>query len=108
MASKTIVMLEDDLDGGPATETVSFGIDGVVYEIDLNDQNAKKLRDAFAPYIAEGRRVNGRARRGRGNSVGKNAHATQIRQWAVDNGIKISDRGRIPLAIQRQYEEAQG
>ena len=48
MAQKVHIVLEDDLDGSPATETVSFGLDGKTYEIDLNDKNAGKLRDALA------------------------------------------------------------
>ncbi|MGW6621916.1 Lsr2 dimerization domain-containing protein [Nocardia sp. NPDC055002] len=30
-----------------ADETVTFGIDGVTYEIGLSDTNATKLRDTF-------------------------------------------------------------
>ena len=37
MAQRVNVILVDDLDGSDATETVTFGIDGVDYEIDLND-----------------------------------------------------------------------
>ena len=51
MAQKVHIVLEDDLDGSPATETVSFGLDGKTYEIDLNDKNAGKLRDALAQYV---------------------------------------------------------
>jgi Lsr2 len=36
MAQKVTVALEDDLDGGPADETVRFGFDGADYEIDLS------------------------------------------------------------------------
>jgi Lsr2 len=32
--------------------TVSFGLDGRVYEIDLSDDNAPRLRDALASFIA--------------------------------------------------------
>ena len=44
MSSKVLVVLEDDLDGSKASETVTFAIDGTQYEIDLNEQNAQKLR----------------------------------------------------------------
>ena len=57
MAQKTIVQLIDDLDQSPADETVSFGIDGTSYEIDLSRENAAKLRDALAEYVANARRV---------------------------------------------------
>ena len=44
MAQKVNIILVDDLDGSEATETVSFGLDGASYEIDLNDGNAAALR----------------------------------------------------------------
>ena len=37
MAQRTQVILVDDIDGSEATQTVTFGIDGVTYEIDLNE-----------------------------------------------------------------------
>jgi len=51
MAQKVQVLLVDDLDGGEAEETVSFGIDGATYEIDLSGENAAKLRAALEPFI---------------------------------------------------------
>ena len=48
MAQKIQVLLVDDMDGGVATETVSFGIDGGTYEIDLSANNAAMLRGALA------------------------------------------------------------
>ena len=42
MAQRVQIVLEDDLDGGVAAETVTFGLDGVNYEIDLSDKNAGK------------------------------------------------------------------
>src|SRR6476659_1610612 len=61
MAQKVQVVLVDDVDGGDASETVTFALDGVTYEIDLNEDNAAKLRDAFATWVGHGRRVSGRA-----------------------------------------------
>jgi len=40
MAQKITVALEYDLDGGPADQTVRFGLDGAEYEIDLSTSNA--------------------------------------------------------------------
>ena len=40
MAQKVQVLLVDDLDGGEATETVAFSLDGTTYEIDLSSDNA--------------------------------------------------------------------
>ena len=51
MAQRVHIVLEDDLDGSAADETVTFGLDGANYEIDLSAKNAAKLRDALAPYV---------------------------------------------------------
>ena len=49
MAQTVKIILEDDIDGGEANETVRFGLDGGQYEIDLSSANATKLRDALRP-----------------------------------------------------------
>jgi hypothetical protein len=51
MAQKVTDELEDDLDGGPAEQTVRFGVDGAEYEIDLSTKNAAALRRKLAPFI---------------------------------------------------------
>jgi hypothetical protein len=63
VASKTVVELFDDLDGGRADETVVFSLDGVEYEIDLSTTNAATLRDGLAEFISHGHKVGNRARR---------------------------------------------
>jgi hypothetical protein len=106
MAQKVHITLEDDLDGGDATETVSFGLDGRSYEIDLNERNAGKLRDALARYVAAGRRSGG-ARASvakRRTQVGTSAR--EIRDWARSNGHKVPDRGRIPADVREAFEAA--
>lgn len=65
MAKKIVVSLIDDIDGSEGADTVSFGLDGVSYEIDLAEANADTLRGALGPYVEHGLRVSGRAR-GRG------------------------------------------
>jgi hypothetical protein len=104
MAQKVQVILVDDLDGGNAEETVSFSLDGVGYELDLSKKNAAKLRDTFAPYVGSARRVTRRGR-GRGRSGGgRSTDTASVRQWARDQGLKVSDRGRIPADIVSRYE----
>ena len=60
MAQKTVVQLIDDLDGGEANESVSFGLDGVEYTIDLWDENAKKLRESMGAFVEKVMRAWGR------------------------------------------------
>lgn len=106
MASKTLVILEDDLDGGEANETVKFALDGVEYEIDLSSKNAGKMRDSLATYVGAARRVGGRAARGRAPSRAGSSRTAEIREWARSQKLDVSERGRIPAAIVEQYEKA--
>ena len=108
MAQRVQVVLEDDLDGGKADETVLFGLDGTTYEIDLSKKNAAKLRDALAGYVGSARRVSGRRgaatrARGRGRAASDSA---DIRAWAKDNGYDVSERGRISAEVRAAYNEA--
>jgi Lsr2 len=111
MAQKVLVQLVDDLDGqaGEDVSTVQFGLDGVSYEIDLAEDNAERLRDSLAGYVAAARRVGGRVRRGTSSRSGQQAvsgEASQIREWAAANGFEVSSRGRMPSHIIDAYHEA--
>ena len=63
MAKRVIHELIDDMNGQPADESVTFGLDGVQYEIDLTTKNAVKLRSALAPFVAAATKVGRGARR---------------------------------------------
>ena len=117
MAQRVHVVLEDDLDGGSADETVMFGVDGVNYEIDLSESNAARLREVLAPYIAVARRSSSRGRKsstrgrsgGGGNSGGGSggkASASEIRSWARAHGYEVSERGRVPAEVKAAFEAA--
>ncbi|MGQ0624292.1 MAG: histone-like nucleoid-structuring protein Lsr2 [Sporichthyaceae bacterium] len=107
MASKILTILEDDLDGGTAEETVRFSLDGVSYEIDLSAKNAARLRTALAPFVGNGRRVGGRAARGTGGAKSANGNRTpEIRAWARKQNIEVNDRGRIPADIVARFHKA--
>lgn len=114
MARREIVVLEDDLEGGEAAETVKFAIDGSFYEIDLSSRNAKKLRDSLTRYIAAGRKVGrgvptaARAGRTRGGTGGDREQNRAIREWAKKAGRKVSERGRIPQEIVDEYHAKAG
>lgn len=109
MAQRVQITLEDDLDGGEAVETVTFGLDGVTYEIDLNEKNAAGLRDALAAYVGVGRRVSGRKTsrtRSASSSPGKSDELAKIREWARANGHEVADRGRISQKVRDAYAKA--
>ena len=107
MAQKVQVLLVDDVDGGTADETVTFGLDGVSYEIDLTAKNAKKLRDALGPWVGHARKVSARsARTAPRHRPSRSGDAQAIRDWAKANGHKVSERGRISAEVKAAYEAA--
>jgi hypothetical protein len=111
MAQRVVTELTDDLDGTTiedgAGETVTFALDGTSYEIDLSANNAEKMRKVFQTYIDGGRKVGGSTRRGRPAATkSSTADAKAIRAWAVEQGIEMSARGRIPSEVAEQYRAA--
>ena len=113
MAQRTITVLTDDIEGGEAsaTQTVTFGLDGVSYVIDLNDANAARLREQLSRWTSSARAGSrAKARRsgvggGRAVSATPGQNAT-VREWARDNGHQVSARGRISVAVQEAYNQA--
>jgi hypothetical protein len=116
VAQQTTVTFVDDLDGSKASGTLGFALDGRSYEIDLSDQNAARLRDALAPYIAAARKPSGRGgNRNRGQrqttatanpARGNREETTAIREWARKHGHNVNDRGRIPKSVIEAYQAA--
>jgi len=114
VTSKTVILLEDDVDGSEAAETLQFALDGLAYEIDLSEQNADKLRAAVEPFAEKARRVGGRTRssaprtpRERKSTNGHGPIDTKaVRAWAASNRVEVSSRGRIPASVIQQYHDA--
>ncbi|MFC7595598.1 Lsr2 family protein [Terrabacter sp. GCM10028922] len=108
MAQRVEVVLIDDVDGGKAAETVTFALDGVSYEIDLSDKNARKLRDDLATWTGHARRAgSARAAGSRRRAASpKRADLGAVREWARANGHNVSDRGRISADVQAAYDKA--
>lgn len=103
MATQTTVTLVDDLDGSNADEQLEFMVDGKSYEIDLSAKNGKKLRDALAPYVTAARRTGGRRRGGETSATAARPTTDReqnqaIREWAQQQGMNVSERGRIPAS----------
>lgn len=104
MAQQTTVILTDDIDGGKAVETVSFGLDGKHYVIDLGAKNAKNLRKVVAAYIEAGRKVKTNSEtRAVAKKTPADGDLAAIRAWAHENGIAVAARGRIAASVKEQY-----
>lgn len=112
MAQKVTTHLVDDLTGDTIDDgkgrTVIFGFDGTHYEIDLTDDNADALREAFSDYVAAARKVSGRSRTSSGGSPkrGNSEELAKVREWANANGHEVSSRGRISQAVRDAYDAA--
>lgn len=108
MATRIAIVLEDDLDGGPADQTLEFGLGGTDYKIDLSATNAARFRQQLAPFLEHARKAGRGQRRRPGRPASARERSSQIRAWAKDQGIAVSDRGRIPAGIAEQYDAAHG
>jgi nucleoid-associated protein Lsr2 len=115
MARQTTVTLVDDLDGSNADEQVEFVVDGKSYAIDLSASNSQKLRDALAPFVAAGRRVGGRRSAAAAGTAARSTTARSttdreqnqaIREWALKQGLKVSERGRISASVLEAFKAA--
>lgn len=109
MAQKNVTIYIDDLTGKQLPdgtgETVSFSLDGIQYELDIDAKEAQKLRAAFTPYVQAGRRLVG-TRGVRATRVKTAADPAAVRAWASSNGITVSNRGRIPAAVLAEFHAA--
>jgi Lsr2 len=105
VAQRTQVLYVDDIDGSDAEGTVRFGFDGTGYEIDLSKKHADQLAQAIAPFIAAARKVPSSRRPARGARAGRR-DLSEVRAWARGQGIKVSERGRIPADVLAKYHAA--
>jgi len=106
MAQKVQIVLIDDIDGGPADETVQFAVDGTSYEIDLSTANAARLRNSMGEFVGHARKNAGRSGGRRPRSAG-GGRSAQIRAWARERGLPVNERGRIPADLAAKFEAAQ-
>lgn len=115
MAQRVQVLLLCDVheDDTPGSQTVTFGLDGASYEVDLCDAHAAELQESFGRFVAAGRRTNGGRGRPPGRSTGSaprrstgndRQRTQEIRAWARAQGLTVNERGRIPADIVAQYE----
>jgi hypothetical protein len=108
MAQQTTVTLTDDIDGGKAAETVSFGLDGRIYEIDLSKKNATALRKALGEFTASARHVRAGKASTKATRAPARVDAKAVREWAQSQGLAVSARGRVSAELVEQYQAAVG
>jgi hypothetical protein len=85
---------------------VRFGLGGTKYEIDLSTKHAAAFRRQLTPFIEHARKAGRGQRRRPGRTASSRERSADIRAWAKDQGITVSDRGRISASVAEQYEAA--
>lgn len=104
MVQRRVVHTLSDLSESPSAQTVTFGLDGVHYEVDLTAEETTQLAAVLAPYIDAGRRVTKR-----GKPVHRTAVAPSpatVREWALANGVDCPRMGRVPRHVMEQFNAA--
>lgn len=104
-----ITKLVDDINGNDADMTLSFGLDGTEYEIDLCDVNYEAYRNTLELLAAHGRvvvRDKPKVKRtlSTGKKTGTANKTTEMREWLRAQGHEVSDRGRVPQRLVELYE----
>lgn len=106
MAQKVQIIMTCDLDEEvvEAETTTHFGFEGLNYSFELCSGHLEAMRELMEPYIAGARRENGAGRRTRQvPSATPKEDLAAIRQWAKENGYKVSERGRIAQYVKDAY-----
>lgn len=98
------------------TETVRFGLDGIIHEVDLDAAGARALREALAPYVAAGRRTtvtitplpDETARTAAGAPAAPTGERAAARAWLEANGHRLGPGGRISATLMTLYRGRDG
>ncbi|GAB2513573.1 Nucleoid-associated protein Lsr2 [Corynebacterium atrinae] len=110
MARREITQYYDDIDGSPLAaedvDSIRFSLDGSHYVVDLSAKNAAAFREALAPYIKVASAAPALGRRGRGTGGVKRSNTRKVREWAREEGIRVSDRGTLPAHVYEAYDKA--
>lgn len=95
------VFLVDDFDGSPADHTVRFTVDDRLYQIDLTTAHRDQFMAVLEPFMTRATVIDDPtpARR----RVRAGSHSPTIRAWALDHGLILSDRGRVPIRMVEAY-----
>jgi Lsr2 len=106
MAKTMNVVVTDDIDGSAGAGPVVFGYQNVFYEIDLGPKNKARFADELAPFISAARRASRGTAPRRTRTAADRLDRAAIRTWAHEQGLAISDRGRLSAEIISKYRAA--
>jgi hypothetical protein len=110
MARRTVVTTYDDLDGSPGASRVIFAYRGIGYEIDLSEEHQAELGAALSKFIVAARKTGRVPAPADGRTTtapaSRRSELRAVRAWARQQGMEVSDRGRVPSEVQRAYDAA--
>lgn len=111
VATKMITELVSDISGKPIERgkgrSVDFSYEGVLYRVDLTNDEVADFENALRPYLEAGRKIEGQRRRTHASSTKKrDFDPAAVRAWAAGQGIEVSPRGRIKAEIVEKYRAA--
>jgi len=108
VAQKISVTFACDYDSKEIPEgehmTRAFSLDGRDYEIDLCERHSQKFDEVVSRFIEKARKVTGRAGKPKRRTTAHRQRSADIRAWAKQSGMEVSDRGRIPANVIAKYE----
>ena len=76
------------------------------YEIDLSKKNARAFRKGLSQFVEHARKAGRAPSRRAARTSANRQRSGDVRAWAKTQGIKLSERGRIPASVVQQYEAA--
>lgn len=106
MARETVQIYFDDLTGEPVeaddVQTIKFAWEGKPLRLDLTEENADKLEEVMKPYLDAATLVT--SSEIKKTPKPRRTDLDKVRSWARENGMEVSDRGRVPIKILDAYD----
>jgi hypothetical protein len=108
VAQKISVTFACDYDSREIPEgehmTRAFSLDGRDYEIDLCEKHSQKFDEVLSRFAEKARKVTNRVGKPKRRTTAHRQRSADIRHWAKQSGMDVSDRGRIPANVIAKYE----
>lgn len=108
MAQKISVTFACDYDSREIPEgehvTRAFSLDGRDYEIDLCEKHSQKFDEVIGRFAEKARKVTNRVGKPKRRTAAHRQRSAEIRAWAKQSGMEVSERGRIPANVIAKYE----
>ena len=110
MARREVTQFFDDFDNSPLEDNevnvVEFSVNSVDYVMELSEKNLQKFQSAVDPYIAVARRAARSSSNRKSSSNSSSNRNKRIREWALENNLDVSKRGRIASDIIEKFNQA--